>query len=390
MSDLNPPKLMIYVQHLLGIGHQMRAAALTRACLDQGFDVYYISGGFPERLPNLGSAKFRQLPPVKTLDGDFNQLIDEIGAPISEEWWESRTEKLLSFFEKIKPDILLLEGFPFARRKFKKELIPLLEKVKEARVLCATSLRDILVDPAKEKKREFAFDISEKYLNTIYVHGEENFCPLERSFTGALRVKEKIVYTGYVDSAVSKDSLPNTTEAVEVVISAGGGAASEVIFLNAAKAKSFCPSSTGIWLFLYGPNTPEATLKKLTKLAKNDATIRLEPARKDFRNLLHICKLSISQAGYNTVMDILASGVKTIVVPFAQGGETEQSLRAELLKEKGRMAVIDEGTITPEGLALEIENQLNISAEQSSLPFPLNGAENTALHLMQSYRNSQK
>ena len=38
--------------------------------------------------------------------------------------------------------------------------------------------------------------------------------------------------------------------------------------------------------------------------------------------------LSISQSGYNTVCDVLQAGCRAIYVPFAAGGETEQTVRA--------------------------------------------------------------
>ena len=39
------PKLLFYVQHLLGIGHLMRAATIVRAFCDEGYDVTMVSGG---------------------------------------------------------------------------------------------------------------------------------------------------------------------------------------------------------------------------------------------------------------------------------------------------------------------------------------------------------
>jgi predicted glycosyltransferase len=52
-------------------------------------------------------------------------------------------------------------------------------------------------------------------------------------------------------------------------------------------------------------------------------------------------RLSISQAGYNTVMDILATGARALVLPFAEGAESEQTLRARLLAERGLLALLE-------------------------------------------------
>src|SRR3546814_1376067 len=52
--------------------------------------------------------------------------------------------------------------------------------------------------------------------------------------------------------------------------------------------------------------------------------VAVERARSDFVDLLCRARLSISQGGYNTLMEVLATGVPGVVVPFAGGSETEQ------------------------------------------------------------------
>ena len=42
-----PLKALFYVQHLLGIGHLMRAGTLTRALEENGIEVTLVSGGTP-------------------------------------------------------------------------------------------------------------------------------------------------------------------------------------------------------------------------------------------------------------------------------------------------------------------------------------------------------
>jgi predicted glycosyltransferase len=69
-------------------------------------------------------------------------------------------------------------------------------------------------------------------------------------------------------------------------------------------------------------------------------------------------RLSISQAGYNTVLEVLAAGIPAVVVPFAAGAETEQSLRAGLLAERGALTLVEEATLTPASLAAAIATAL--------------------------------
>ena len=57
------PRVLLYVQHLLGIGHLRRAAAIARALAGGGFDVAFVSGG--EGVPSLdiGAASWFSCPP---------------------------------------------------------------------------------------------------------------------------------------------------------------------------------------------------------------------------------------------------------------------------------------------------------------------------------------
>ena len=47
--------------------------------------------------------------------------------------------------------------------------------------------------------------------------------------------------------------------------------------------------------------------------------------------MLYHAAASVSLCGYNTALDVLQSGVPAVLVPFDNGGEVEQSLRAEAL-----------------------------------------------------------
>ena len=88
-----------------------------------------------------------------------------------------------------------------------------------------------------------------------------------------------------------------------------------------------------VWRFLTGPNIGAEEFKALAAHA-SERTI-VERFRDDFPTRLSVRALSISQAGYNTTMDILAAGARAIVVPYEAKGETEQRLRAEILARKG-------------------------------------------------------
>ena len=197
---MTKPRLIIYVQNLLGIGHLRRAAGVSRAAVNKGFDVSFVSGGMPINELDVGGATFHQIPPVRALDGDFKILVDEKNKPIDDRWRDKRRQALLELFDEIQPKILLTELFPFGRRQFRFELIPLLEKAKAAswqpRVVC--SMRDILVTkPRHDRNLEIAETLNNFY-DKILVHGDQKIISLSDTFPLEQRISHLIEYTGYV------------------------------------------------------------------------------------------------------------------------------------------------------------------------------------------------
>ena len=84
----------------------------------------------------------------------------------------------------------------------------------------------------------------------------------------------------------------------------------------------------------------------------------VERFRPDFRSLLSRARLSISQGGYNTLMEVLDAGVRAVVVPYAGGLETEQTLRASLLAARGLIEVVGEDGLGAESLATAVRRAL--------------------------------
>jgi len=81
----------------------------------------------------------------------------------------------------------------------------------------------------------------------------------------------------------------------------------------------------------------------------------VERARADFHQLLANCAVSVSQAGYNTMLEIIQAGARSVVVPFSGGNETEQTLRARAFEDLDLTTVVTEGDLTPRTLAAAID-----------------------------------
>lgn len=351
-------RVFFYVQHLLGIGHQRRGATLTRAMQDSGLDVTYVSGG--HQIPNLdlGGADLVQLPATRAVDLYFKLLVDENDEPIDDDWRARRRDALLAAWQRCRPDAIVLELFPFGRRQMRFELLPLLDAAKASArpPVIVSSVRDILVAPPKPERLDEMLALVERYFDHVLVHGDPNLIPFERTFPLANRIADRLHYTGYVVDRRWSAGSPGDDGRDEVIVSAGGGSVGEALLRTAMLARPLTPLADRRWRVLVGVKVPEDEFRALAREAGDG--ILVERARGDFPALLGRCALSISQAGYNTVMECLDAGCRSVVVPYAGGLETEQTLRAGLLAERGALTIVPEAELTPQRLANAVSEAL--------------------------------
>ena len=246
-------RILFHVQHLLGIGHVKRAAVIARTAADAGLEVTVALGGPPVPGVDFGAARIAALPAAFAADADFKRLVDADGKAIDDAWRAKRREALLGLFARVRPDVLLFELFPFGRRQFRFEILPLLETAAGTAVAC--SVRDILVaKPKPERNREVAETVR-RWFHRVLVHGDPAVVPFEATFPEAAAITERIVYTGYVvdepplqaESAAGRD---------EVLISAGGGSVGADLYRTALAAKPLSRLRDRTWRLLVGRTWP--------------------------------------------------------------------------------------------------------------------------------------
>jgi len=351
--------VLFYVQHLLGIGHVQRAFRLADAVVREGINVTLVSGGEPPSGPIcVQSARIVQLAPIRARDASFKELVGPGGRSIDEKLRETRRGALLAAFEAARPDAVLIEAFPFGRRAFRFELEPLIEAARlrrpRPRVLC--SVRDIVVMPDDPRRRREIIDRVRTDFDFVFVHGDPGFIPLEASFSAASEIADRLVYTGYISETDPIDGGDESAGADEVLVSVGGGAVGTTLLSTALEARRRGCLAGFTWRLLAGPNLPQQAFGILAGALPEGVV--LERYRREFPQMLRRCRVSVSQAGYNTVLDILAARAPAVVVPFASERETEQQLRAERLATRGVLELVPETDLTSVRLGRAIERAI--------------------------------
>jgi predicted glycosyltransferase len=369
-------KALLWVQHLLGIGHLTRTATLAREMTRQGIEVVIASGGEPAPVIDVGAARLAQLPSVRAVDVFFKILHDADDKPIDDAWRDRRRDASLSLYEEVKPDVLVSELFPFGRRQFRFEMEPLLARAKADGIPIVASVRDILVAPAKPERMAEMLERARTWYDLVLVHGDPDLVPFDRTFPHLAEIKDRVRYTGYV---VDEREGPLSNDGVdEILVSAGGGAVAEPLLRAAMAARPMTNAADMKWRFLVGHNLNDRVFADLA--SEVGPNIIVDRARRDFPTLLKRCRLSISQGGYNTVLETLAAGARAVIAPYAGGLETEQTLRAEALQARGALEVVSEDDLTPERLATAV-NQALTNPPSSAVGVWIDGAAQSAIIL---------
>ena len=358
--------LLFYCQHSVGLGHLMRSYALC-AALRERFRVVLLCGGaIPDAIRPPAGVQVVALPPLGVgADGAFASRDPRFTL---EQAWTARRERILATFRAVRPAAVIVELFPFGRARFARELVPLLEAARAAGVLTACSLRDILVAGRENQQRhdDRAAQLANAHLDAVLVHSDPGFARLEDTFAPTVALRAPVHYTGFV----VRDAAPGRP-GEHVLVSAGGGLVGEPLLTAAIRAQ---PLTGRPMRVIGGPLLPEDAWERIRALAPPG--VELAGTVPDLGAELRKARASVSQAGYNTALEVVRSGVPALLVPYVTPQEDEQSRRARRLERMRAVRVHDPGRLEPAALAAAIRGLEDFWPRPAAID--LDGARRTA------------
>jgi predicted glycosyltransferase len=317
------------------------------------------------------------LAPVgSTPDG---QLASLDPAVTLDQAWARRAEQLRRAVEECDPDVIVVELFPFGRRKFAAELLPMLERAKrsERRPVVVCSVRDILVDghPDKQHHDDEAAGLLDAHFDAVIIHGDPRFARLEETFRPSVPPQVPFLYSGFV--APAGRPRPGRRRANQVLVSAGGGQVGGSLFCAAVAAHREALGPSGLTTkIVTGPFLSDSVAAALEDRARGIGGLTVERFVRDLASEMAESAVSVSQSGYNTTIDLLRSGVPALVVPYDDGRETEQIERGRRLESRGLARVVAAAELTPARLAAGVFELAN--SVPSPIHLDLDGAPRTA------------
>ncbi len=370
-------KVMFYCQHILGMGDLIRSVEIVKGLI-YDFEILFINGGqvidefqFPPEIEVINI-------PAVTTDSEFNELRPVDKNLTMEEVETIRKKMLLETCDRFKPDIMMIELYPFGRRRFSFELIPLVEKAKSLGTKIVSSVRDIVITKQKQNQQQHEENICRlinKYFDMLLIHGDPNFVKLNLSFSRVDDLNCPVHYTGYVVQPIPK-SLRVILNEPTILVSVGGGKFGHDLLECVARSAPILQDKIPYKIQMFtGPFCPESVFNKLQKLAKEQENLSVTRYSPNLIDYMQQADLSIGMSGYNTTMNILSTGVKAMMMAFQGNNDQEQEARLKKLDSLGRVKMIHARDLVPEKFALKIVDYLQQS--HSILNLNVNGVNNT-------------
>lgn len=363
MPEPNPKRILYYCQSLVGIGHLTCSLRIIRELLGHA-EVDLIQGGLGTGA-SLVHPKFRNLRlPTLLHDHDTGGFIDPDEERDTEEVWNARRDATTEFL-RWPYHAIVVEFYPFGRRRFKDEIQGLFRTVREncGAVPIFTSVREVLIPRAIEKERRMVESVK-KHIHTVFIRGDPDIVRFDETFSLAHEIEDRLCYTGYI-SPPPPTSRPARKK--QILVSQGGGNVGRELLDGAIGAAALMPDYS--FLLASGSRTSEAEMDALRKTVRSN-NVEITPFLSDFQNRLMESAVSISMGGDNTLLDVISARTPALAYPYQ--GNSEQGFRIKKFAEAGLLQALDGADLVAERLKEKIELALN--TPYPTREFAVNGA----------------
>ncbi|MFO7550838.1 MAG: glycosyltransferase [Haliea sp.] len=371
MRQLN---VFIYAQHLSGVGHMVRAQQIGLA-LARRHRVRILDGGralpFPHPLqpvpvPALIRHEGRMVPIDPSLTLDRALLL--------------RGRCLAVMLREQRPDVILIEHYPFSKWELGSEISSLLETARQVNpaVAVVASLRDVSLRTGQEPPGDYerrVLALLDRDFDGLLVHADPDLCQLRDYFAASADITIPMFHTGIVAAAVPRLRSPAPGLQPWVVASTGGGVDRGGLLQRVVGAwrQLRAADRTGPYqlrLFSGLEGYPPGVLGSIA----TDPSIIPMGFDPDFGQWLQGAALSVSCAGYNTCANLLVTGTPSLLLP--NPAMSDQAERARLLAASGLAVHVPEPGEGPDPLPELLQQNLGRGRVQHSIR--LDGAVQSA------------
>jgi predicted glycosyltransferase/nucleoside-diphosphate-sugar epimerase len=358
-SEPRGPRLMIYSQDGLGLGHLRRASSIATEFLKQepaGWVLTTSDSPLGTLLRDIPNHDYLKLPSiVKAGPGDWHPL----SLPLDFGHLRQLRSRLIhEAAMAFAPDVLLVDHMPHGAMG---ELIPVLDALRGGPTRVVLGLRDIIDAPHVVRQRwqaEGAYDALARYYDEVLIYGSQDVFDVCSAYDWPDNLAALAHYCGFVCTPQAPDDpkrmrarrLAGVPRGAMIAAMAGGGADAHELMstlldaLPAIHAERPC-----VLEIVTGPFMPDAQRLDLKRRAEA-LPVRMRTLVRNPLSRVAAADLVVAMAGYNTTMEVLRQGTPALLVP-RRGPSSEQRMRASQFAQRGWVSQLDPDDLRPDRLA---------------------------------------
>lgn len=351
---MKPKKIAYYCQSLVGVGHLSASLRIIEALRRDGMVVDLIYGGLDAAMPPPQPGLRTLRLPTLLHDEDSGEFFSPDGDSSSariEAVWAERARAIGGFLQ-MPYDAIVVEFYPFGRRRFKGEIGSLFNAVREASgpVPIFTSVREVLVPRALDSERRMVAAVN-KHIHTVFVRGDPQLIAFGETFSLAPQIADKLCHTGYI---APPPPAARPSRKPQVLVSQGGGNVGRELLEAALGAAARMPQL--YFLMACGSRTSTDEIDALRRSTQS-SNVEIAPFLPDFMQHLMASAVSINMGGDNTLLDVLRARTPSLAYPYQDN--PEQGIRIRKFAQAGLVHELTREDLAPPLLQALIEHAMH-------------------------------
>lgn len=388
MRQNNIKRVLVYTHNSIGLGHAFRTLAVITGIKHWRPDIDFLvmSGTSIPQIFFKEGVEVIKLPSVRLdIDHQDSSMHSRYLTGFElESIFDFRQRLIMATYDFFQPDVLIIEHNMTGQMS---ELIPLLmkkwmRKGGPADFAVVHICRGIMkwipllrIPYQNPRHRSESINIGELY-DFMYVLEDREVIDINKEFLGNdPDLERKIRYLGKITNK-SYGELPSREEVADrfglsdkKIIVVSLGRSQKVLELSERLLKVFRNTKIGDQfqtVMVLDPYLDNNTAQLLRNSPLADG-VRFIPFMPDLVDLMYHSELVIARAGYNTVNEILLTGVRAILIPESHGGG-EQELRVQNIDQENIKSMTEEEVLS-DGMEEALLNLLQSKVSGVSFKF---------------------
>jgi predicted glycosyltransferase len=353
-------KILLYSHDTFGMGNIRRTLLLSHEFISEypGASILIITGSpmiHAFRIPK--GIDYIKLPCLDRFAAEHYEPRYLSDCP--EEVKETREAILRESVLRFNPDLMVVDK---RASGIDSELLPTLHALREngRSTKLALGVRDILDEPERTRKvlaSNGSFEVINEFYDEVWIYGSKGIFDTTKEYGFPESVVRKTFYCGYLKRPTVVAKRPDGPPRI-LVTTGGGGDGSDLIEAYLAGLSTLPRNVALRSTVIFGPQMPQERRLSLLRRFDYMADVNFLEFEADITNLYAESDLVVSQAGYNTVCELLSFSRRAILVPRSEPVR-EQLIRARLLAERGFFECLEPQDLTPETLISKVLEALN-------------------------------